>query len=247
MVRIKKTGLAAGSVFGFFLVLVVVQLMYSFKGVKNFQHVYGLNIRQQSGEGWSNPEVNRIKKDILWYEQLLKLSKSDSIYLAINLQDSVVQLKLKGMYLAEAKIVFQYPYDFLKTANEETYRHFATVSAIHNETANLPKKPVRKVVAYSYENENGKASVDTTEKKQLKWMFITEDNLRVIISGVKTASGSSHHFHPKQDVLQYRMQDVIRDPFPEHYMPTLYLWLYNQEATAIYRAVPPGGKLLFRN
>ncbi len=247
MVTGKKMLVPAYLIAGLFVVLIFLQWIFSYKAVVAAREEFRKNNRQHSTGVWNNTEVRRDKKDIQWYEQLLLLSKSDSNYLAIDLHDSIVQLGLKGINLAEAEIIHHYPSDFLATINEEVYTSVATASPILIESANFFKKPVRKILAYSNADNRDEEIQGNKARHPLHWTFTTGNNLRIVISGAQTAADSSFKLHPKRDIMLHRAKEFIRYPVPEKYSPTLYLWLSDKDALAIYRALPSGGMVLFRN
>jgi hypothetical protein len=246
MVSNKKIVLTAFMISGTVLFLVFLQTVFAWKAVKTTKSEYGMDLQKQSSPGWYNYEGNRLKKDILWFEQLLVLSKTDSIYMAIDLDNSMVQLGLKGMNLLESSLIDKYPSGFLAAVNEETYLQFAAASPVETETANFPKKPVRKVVTLNKQDDKSGIQNDANVVKSLRWTFTTANNLRVIITGVLPSADSSLIVNPLQDIVKYRLKEVTLQPVTNNYSPTLYLWMNDKEAKAIYRAVPPGGKVLFR-
>lgn len=232
---------------GLFIVPVLLQGIFAYKAVRAASEGFREHSSPQGIDGWNSGEVRQLKKDICWYEQLLMLSKTDSNYLTIDLRDSTVHLKLKGVSLAEAEIIHSYPADFFAVASEEVYLSAGKVTPILSETANFTKQPVRKVMAFSNNEEKEEPVMEIADARPLHWTLSGANSLRIVITGVQTAADSAIVLHAKRDVMLHRAKDLIREPFPQTYSPTLYLWLGDKEAKAIYRAVPPGGKMLFRN
>jgi hypothetical protein len=239
--------LPAATVIVLLLAVLMLQLVFSFRAVKATQQDLTLAGVNKGNAGWSDWEVNRLKKNSLWYEQLLVMAKNDSIGLIINLNDSVVQINLKGMYLVQSQIIKQYPADFLNNINEETYTKYASVSSIMQESANFPKKPIKKVSAYTPQDDNKEDQNLKANDKPLSWSFTTRNNLNVVITGVAATPDSSLSFYPTRDLLKYRLRDILKHGVPEKYTPTLYLWLSDKDAKSIYRAVASRGEVLFRN
>ncbi len=232
---------------GMLVILMIIQLINSCYAVNALLKKEGLNYQVENSAGWNEYETRNLKKDIFWYEQLLILSQADSIYLAFDLQDSLVQIGIKGFNMVQTKILHLHPSDFLKDLNEDSYRHFTTINPIVEETACIPKKAVKKVIAYSDNEEHHDADKLPVYDIPLSWSFTTGSNLRVVITGVKRMADSSFSLQPTQDFVKYRFLEFIKQPVSKHYNPTIYLWLCDQDAKAIFRAVPPGGKVLFRN
>lgn len=247
MLSKRKLWVPVISLASLLLIAVIFNLVNSYNAVKALLKETDLNNQVKNSPGWNEYEPRQLKKDIFWYEQLLSLAKTDSIYLAVDLKDSLVQIGLKGFNMVQTKILHQRHSDFLTHLNEETYRHFTAVNPMIYEAACIPKRDVKKVIAFSDNEESLDDQKEPASDKPLFWSFTTGSNLRVVITGVKLSADSSFLLQPLQDIVKYRFQEFIREPAPEKYNPTVYLWLCDKDAKAMYRAVPPGGKVLFRN
>lgn len=195
---------------------------------------------------WHNEEIMGLKKEIHGYEQLLLMARNDSIGLLINLGDSTVQLNLKGLGLLQTKILRQYPPHFFASCNESAWMQFGTLATIVNENAGLPKKPIRKVLAYAADTKKTESLNHPADEKPLYWRFKTSSNLEVVITGVEASADSTYDINPRTDLLKYRIRELAANPVPLKYTPVVYLWLDNRDAIAIYRAVPSRGNVLFR-
>ena len=166
------------------VILIIIQMINSCYAVNALLKKEGLNYQVEKSAGWNEYETRYLKKNIYWYEQMLILSQADSIYLAFDLQDSLVQIGIKGFNMVQTKILHQHPSDFLKDLNEDSYRHFTTINPIVEESACIPKKAVKKVIAYSDNEEQHDADKLPDYDKPLTWSFTTGSNLRLVITGV---------------------------------------------------------------
>lgn len=240
---------------GFFAAIGFFLLLFAFLIIRT---IYAVNASQKSSEfltgntaeslnlsGWSDEEVRHLSKQIYWLEQKLELAKSDSIHLAINLTDSLVQIQLKGLDLFHSKILYQHPENFLSSVDQASYRQLAKVSGIRSEVANVPKKPIKKVKASGDGVIPSNMKIDTISNPELIWRFTSENNISIIITGVKLASDSTFNIRPQKDLLKYRTQQFLNEIIPSEYSPTLYLWLNDSDAKSIFRAIPEKGKVLF--
>jgi hypothetical protein len=229
------------------LALLVVQLIASSRAV--YASLKEMNLTKENSftGGWNDDEIRKLKKDILWFEQLLALARHDSISLVIDLNDSVVQISLKGMDLLQTKVLKHYPANFLASAGEATWMHYGKINPIRNEVAGIPKRQVKKIVAFTSSDDASVHSDDQSDEKPLHWKFTTAGNLGVVITGVQISADSSYILQSKKDLLKYRMNEFLKEPFPTSYTPTLYLWLDDRDAKAIYKAVSSKGNVLFRN
>lgn len=244
----NKSLFAAIVFFLFLLAFLIIRLVYavnaSQKSSEFFNEFYETD---KNLPNWKEGEVRNLAKQIYWLEQKLELAKSDSISLAINLSDSLVQIHLKGLDLFHSKILYQHPENFLNSVNLTVYRQLTKVSEIKSEVANVPKKPIKKVKAPNNGNPQPEIKVDSISNPELMWYFTTENNLKVIITGVKMNSDSAFYVNPLQDLLLYKTHVFLSEIIPSEYSPTLYLWLNDTDAKVIHRAVPEKGKVLFRN
>ncbi len=242
----------------FLIVVSVVALLLILFGVRVYFALNAVNIQSGQTEGenavekpdaalWQNDEAQHLQKEIYWLEQQLVLAKSDSISLGINLTDSVVQVQLKGTILFQSKIMDQRPKNFLPQLKEEPYLSFAKIHRIQTESANIPKKPIKKVQAPKDESEVTDVKQDTIPEAALDWDFRVESNINVVIKGVAMDEDSLFQLNTNKDVYRYQANGIFNQILPENYTPTLYIWLNDKEAKAIYRALPERGKVIFRN
>jgi len=208
---------------GFFAVVALFLLLLVYLIIRL---VFAVNVSQQSSGFLSESmfaidpqpydkegEALRLTKQVFWLEQKLELAKSDSISLAIDLSDSLVQIQLKGLDLFHAKILHQRPQNFLNPGNRKNRRHLAMVSEIKSEVANVPKRPVKKVKApkIGIPVSEDQTKTDTIPNPELIWQFTTENNIRVVITGVKMAPDSTFKFQPQKDLLRYKTFDFLNE------------------------------------
>jgi hypothetical protein len=237
----------AASIAILMMILLVAQLLMSTRAVNATLTGMAIDKEVSGTGGWNDHEIRKLKKDILWFEQLLALAKHDSISLVVNLNDSVVQISLRGLELLQTKILRQYPANFMASAGEATWMHYGRISPMMVETAGIPKRQVKKVVAFTSAGNAHEPTGDQENDKPLYWKFTTAGNLGVVITGVKISADSTYVLQSGRELLKYRAGEFLKDPFPSVYTPTLYLWLDDRDAKAIYKAVSSKGNVLFRN
>jgi len=197
--------------------------------------------------GWNVPEIQENKKEVHRLEQHLQLAKSDSLNLGINLSDSIVQVQLRGTVLLQARIQKQIPAHFFETLNYGTYLDFTKISAIVEEQATIVKRPVKRVQAPKNENEVAKVQKDTIPDPYLIWEFKLDNEIKVVITGIGLKKDSLIDEHFNKDIFNYSTEYFKKNMFPKTYIPTLYIWLNDNDAKALYRAIPEKGKVAFRN
>lgn len=242
---------------GFIVVVIVTGVLTSFTTVRFIvaQNAVKLAIREKirgfseneiKYAGWNIPEIQQKKKESHWLEQQLLLAKSDSLNLGINLSDSIVQVQLKGTVLLQANILKQYPTHFFQSPNYAAYHDISAISKIAEEQSSIPKKPIKKVKAPKNEDEVEEVKHDTTQIPPLVWKFNLNNRIEVVITGVGLNPDSTMNLQYKNDIYKYSVDKIKKNWFPKSYMPTLYIWLDDKDAKAIYRAIPEKGRVVFK-
>jgi hypothetical protein len=239
----------------FFTVLVIMLAITVFRYMKSMEAVDKAVNKKLSlipeaeinDAGWNSPEIQEKKKEIHWLERHLTLAKSDSLNLGINLADSIVQVQLKGTVLFQAKIQKQNPAQFYNELNYGTYLDFTKIARISDEQANILKRPLKRIQAPKNEDEAAKIKHDSIPDPLLVWKFKLDNQIEVVITGIGLNKDSVADLRFDEDMLRYNVEKVKQKWVTEHYIPTLYIWLNDKDAKAIYRAIPEKGKVVFRN
>lgn len=236
-------------VFSLLLIISIVRFVFASNAVKATISQQNLVTTDENSiePGWDNAEIRQKKKEVYWLEQQLLLAKSDSITLGFNLADSIVQVQLKGTVLFQGKILKLYPSPFMESLNYKAYTDFAKIAVITSEYSGFPKKPIKKVIAPKSENEVTTVKQDTVIEKRLYWKFNLSNNMNVVMTGVELNKDSVLDLRFENDMLKYLSEQIKQEWLPKEYIPTLYLWLPDKDAKAIYRALPEKGKVIFRN
>jgi hypothetical protein len=177
----------------------------------------------------------------------LQLAKSDSLNLGINLSDSIVQVQLRGTVLLQAKIQKQIPAKFFEDLNYGTYLDFTKIASVIEEQATIVKRPVKRVQAPKNEDEAAKVKHDTIPDPLLVWQFKLDNNIDVVITGIGLGADSLVANNYNKDIFNYSTEYFKKNLFPKTYIPTLFIWLNDNDAKALYRAIPEKGKVVFRN
>lgn len=228
--------------------LTIARFIKAEKGVKLAINEKTLNFTETdvNDAGWNIPEVEQKKKEVHWMENQLLLAKSDSLNLGINLADSTVQVQLKGTVLLQANILKQIPENFIESPNYAAYLDFTTISKIVQEQSTSIKRPVRKVKAPKNENEVQEFKHDTVPELPIVWQFVLDNKIEVVITGVGLGQDSLLDMNFKNDILKYNIEKLKNNWLPKTYMPTIYIWLEDKDAKAIYRAIPGNGRVFFK-
>jgi hypothetical protein len=242
---------------GFIITIIVFVILMSFTTVRFMkaensvklainEKIQNFSDNDINDAGWNIPEINQKKKEVQWVEQQLLLAKSDSLNLGINLADSIFQVQLKGTVLLQANILKQIPTHFIESPNYAAYLDFTAISKIVEEQSNIIKRPVKKVQAPKNENELAAVKHDTIPDPLLKWQFVLDNKIEVVITGVGLNKDSLIDIQYNNDILRYSVERLNKNWLPKTYIPTLYIWLNDKDAKAIYRAIPKNGKVIFK-
>jgi len=243
---------------GFIAVIIIFTLLLAFtltrfiKGINLVDQVINEKLttipqEELNDASWNIPEIQQKKKEVNRIEQQLLLAKSDSLNLGISLADSSLLVQLKGTVLLEAKILKQYPFPFFQSFNFGAYDDMTKITSIVAEQSTIIKRPVKKVKAPKNENEVTNVKHDTIPDPLLVWQIKLENQVEIVITGVGMNKDSLIDLNYGKDMIRYSINDLKKNMIPKAYIPTLYLWLSDKDAKAIYRAIPEKGKVVFLN
>lgn len=180
-----------------------------------------------------------------WLESRLKMAKSDSIYLSINLQDSTLQLEIKGVVLKTSSIV-ELSYDrFFDALPAKAYHHYFGQETTGLETlASIEKVPltIKKAPKDSIEFAAQSQITDTLETRDINWLMRLDNGIQIKIRGIneaQTTKNSSSSFWRKQKLEKLRndLSKTFRFEVPE-YNPSIEIRVNEADAKAILRAMP---------
>jgi hypothetical protein len=200
----------------------------------------------KSLEGWDNPGLKDLWKDKFWIQNQIALAKDDSMSLGVNFEDSTMQLLFKGLTLSKCKILYKEPGNFLKDINSKVYeKFFGNPVKIISGEANTQKKAFRRMKPPT--TEDGEPTyLDSIMNDPIIWNFTTSNDIRFVIHGFDAHNDTAKIVPSfKSDILKFRLQKNKEDR--SVYFPTLFIWMDDKDAKAIYRALPHEARVIFRN
>ncbi len=241
--------MAGAAIWSILLIVFLIRMGWiihsSYQYAKLIQHSTFENNKPQPQ--FQDMKAWEIQKEINWLEQQLVLAKSDSMSLGINLRDSLLQVQLKGTVLLQAKILCQKPGNFLEEISPIVYQQlFNTSKTIYAEGANLPKKPIKKVLVSNVAINSGDVNTKEIADPHLFWQFYFSNNIKVVVNGITLNPDSIPAVTVQKDLIKTNLADLLQHPKTPG-SPTLYLWLNDKEAKAIYRALPEKARIIFLN
>jgi len=151
--------------------------------------------------------------------------------------------------LFQTKILKFEPEKFLSGTNENVYQMILIKnSGIDSSIANIPKKPIRKVIAPKTGTEVLENKPDTTKENLLNWHFLTNQGVEVLNNGVlRNDDDTNVKISTHSDMMDYRLTKLLNNPFRHKRTIPLFLWLDDQDAKAIYRALLENPGFIFRD
>jgi hypothetical protein len=206
-------------------------------------------VQDEKADYWEDISARNLYKNINWIENQLLLSKSDSISLGVNLADSTFRVQLKGTVLFQTKILHKYPVDFLKDIDSNQYfRMFGKPFPIEREDASILKKTIKNMKPGAQNDTTGVNKTDEPEKDtRFIWEFEVSNQLKIIVFGVTPGIDSVFTVNQGKDVRAIQWENVFSEERKKPYVPILYVWLKEQDAKAVFRALPPNGRIIIKN
>ncbi|MFA5418030.1 MAG: hypothetical protein WC341_06185 [Bacteroidales bacterium] len=234
-------------VFALVIVLLIADLIFSVTSVNRMVNLVKSDTTENSLgiKNWDNPIQQALLKDKYWIENQIAVSRDDSMSLGINMDDSTIQLQFKGLALIKSKIARSYPQELLSVLDANNYAmFFGNPLSIKQSMASIAKRPFRKVKVSADGITQAVDSV-THNKSPFSWSFVTNNNIRFVINGFISDSLRTEPSY-RQDVFYFRLAEKTRHLFG-FYTPTLFIWMNDKEAEAIYRALPKNARVIVRN
>lgn len=190
--------------------------------------------------------VLELFREKTFLETRIQISKTDSISLSVNLNDSILQLELKGVVLKSTKITDFEIDQFLCQLTPATYQYlFGTQLQVKNDLSTISKAPivVKKAPKDSTEVKASSTPIDTIKSEAVHWMLKLDKDIILKIEGSDQFSqldwwiGQKFWFRQDVNNLKNNLNKTIRLKTPEYY-PEIRLVISESEAKAIYRALP---------
>ena len=227
----------------------LIALQYTFFSVLSVRNEYK-KVITSSNDSFS--EINsedtawvRLYKEKTWLESRLKVAKSDSISLSVNLKDSVIQLELKGVVLKSTPIVNYKTSGFLNELPPDGYHlYFGKEVLTKSSLSTIEKVPltVKKAPKDTLDYVSQSEVIDSFPNEEVHWLIKLENGIELRIEGSARDSKAKrwrNKFWIKRDIYQattgLRKTLLFKTPA---YNPVISLVITKADAKAIYRALP---------
>ena len=198
-----------------------------------------------------NPALIGLMKDKAWMESLLKMAGDDSIGLAIDLKEKVIQLELKGVVVMKSKIRDYSTSGFFKQMDANVYftmfgtpltitRIESSIDKNHFKVIQAPKDTIAAQAA-----AEAAAKKDSLPKENVFWTMRLDRDIELNIQGIDSISDSQSKyklgqgFESKRDMknILNSFKQIIRFKKP-NYTPEILISIPENEAKTILNALP---------
>jgi hypothetical protein len=189
--------------------------------------------------------LNKEQK-LSFIQNRLELARQDSIYLVLNLQDSVLDIEIKGLPVQRCKIQSYHASSRLKAAqHEDLQKWLETPFTLQGEISTIPKVPVLLVDAPKDTTEAAKLPKKPMEPEKTAVFFTLLFDKNLVIEIEQTEA-----ILPEEEVLmlnyQHRFDSLfsrtllqkIIQPMPQQLPIHIKLRMNEGDARAIYRSIP---------
>ena len=246
----------------FILIIIVILILFfsiqsfrgSIKAVNRFDQRY-LTGDSLTIKASTNDALYAMLNDKAFLQASLELADGDSIGLSINMQDSTVNLVLKGIVLYSCRMDgFRISPIFSKLGRQGILELSSRPLTILTDTANILKVPIRTIKAPKNEEEAALqvnlAAPDTTQE-YVALRLETEPNFILAFEQVPAAvpknAGTYHRFlaYHQNKALWSLWQNLLTFKTPD-YRPTIRIYLPPDEVKSIYRALPIHGRVILK-
>ncbi|MBN1924445.1 MAG: hypothetical protein JW798_01300 [Prolixibacteraceae bacterium] len=187
-----------------------------------------------------------LAKTRAFLESRLLLSRSDSFSLAINLNDSTVNLSYKGIYIQSSKFEILEKDPFFDALRPIVMlKLFSTPLAVFYEKTSIVKEPivVKKAPKDTIEAMNSIFMPDTLIQNPAYLIIGIDHDINIIMLQEKWLTKTEKKVWNKYLRIRNRLRfsDYFKNvfhPFKPHYSPTIVMSMDVNEIRSIYRALP---------
>jgi hypothetical protein len=176
----------------------------------------------------------------------LLLSRQDSIYLVLNLQDSLLDIEIKGLPVQRCRLHGISASPRLKVADHDNLQAWlSTPFTLSSEIATIPKVPMLLVDAPKDTTEAASLPKKPMEpeKTVVYFTLLFDKNLVIEIAQTEEVLPEEtellHRYYSKYDsIFQRTLLQKIIHPMPENLPIHIKLRMNEADARAIYRSIP---------
>lgn len=246
-----------GKGFKIFILIIVLALLtllgiYAYlnvKAVRNKMAEVKSNVSQKESV---DPGLVDLMKEKAWMDSRLKMANDDSIGLAIDLEEKVIQLELKGVVVMKSKIRdFSISGFFSKMDANVYFEMFGTPLNVKHIESSIKKNEFKVKIAPKdtiefMAQEAAAAKADSIQnKKSVFWTVEFDKDIELNIQGIDSVTNSSAKFKLGEGFEFERDMKNIANSFKQiisfkapSYTPEILIGIPENEARTILNALP---------
>lgn len=236
----------------FVLILLVFLSVYTYLSISAVKaRMTEANAKVEKTES-VNPSLINLMKEKAWMESRLKMAADDSLGIAIDLSEKVIQLELKGVVVMKSKIRDFSASGFFKKMDANVYFNmFGTPLTISKIESSIEKNPFKVKIApkdtiEAMAQADAAAKNDSIDKeKSIYWTVKLDRDFELNIQGIDSISDSQSKYKLGQDFEFKRDLKNIMNSFSKilkfqkpDYTPEILISIPENEAKTILNALP---------
>jgi flagellar basal body-associated protein FliL len=251
----KNTGLKIFLIFIMALILIPLGI-YSYLMIDSVRNHANQARAQAEGQAAVNPDLFKLMKEKSWLESRLKMANTDSVGLAIDLEDQTIQLELKGVVVMKSKIRDYSISGFFKQMDGNVYFNmFGSPLTILSLESTIAKSRFKVVQApkSAEEADAMTAKKDSVIKQDVYWMVKLDRDIELNIQGIDSIQDAQSKYKFGQDFrFKRKLKNILSsvksmtDFKKPEYTPEILISIPESEATAILHALPEKALITIR-
>lgn len=197
----------------------------------------------------NDPEYLRLLKEKAFLQSKTVMAETDSIYLTLNMKDSIANLEISGVVVHRAKMTKMSISSILSGNENAVLSMLSTPLTIASSNATIKKEPVMIKIAPKDTSEyKPDITPDTTIVEPVNYILLMNEGIRIYVYQDEVVN-----FRDRMNRFKFDINDRIRDvksamkrvaglKVPE-YHPFIKIRLPRADAKIIYRALPKNGQI----
>lgn len=194
------------------------------------------------------PGYHELLREQGMLDGLVRLAKSDSVNLFLNLPEKSAQLMIKGVAVRNIPLQEMTSGALFRSASDEAlYNWLSEPLQIVGSVATIDKEPVNIVVApKDTSDEVPEVVPDTLQKDPVIFILETNRDLRLYFYQTDQDQQKEvfkYNWNYRWQEAREALKSILAFKVPE-YTPTLFIGLSKEDAKVIYRAIPQEGQIV---
>ena len=189
-------------------------------------------------------------KEEAYLKTRVAMAQTDSVYLTINLKDSVINIEISGVVVHSTPIKEIEASKLITKGDEFVITSLLSAPlTIVSDTSSIAKIPIIMKMAPKDTSEfKPDAIPDTAFYEPVNYIFETDRGIKIIVYQSEDINQGDHKdrflfdLHNRLINAKSAMKDILAYKVPE-YQPFIKIKIPNADAKIIYRAIPKHGQI----